>query len=173
MPLFGLLAPPDSRFSPSPGEVSHNPSETSPEAGGVSLSPDRELSRELRSREMAPEVNLGQISAMAAAAARGWPVCLETVLVSLVDAGLRMVAPPTLLYTVTSLHITTTRLITTNTTPTVTCFYRPAHAPPPPLRMFLLCTVTSPLVPLTANTASTLVPLTPTAAAHSFCHIPY
>ena len=98
MPLFGLLAPPDTRLFTSPSQASASPSATAPEAAGASLSPEpeliRELSRELRSREIAPEANLGQISAMAAAAARGWPACLESVLVSLVDAGLRMGAQP-------------------------------------------------------------------------------
>ena len=93
MPLSGLLAPPATRLypshsaTPSPSDTSTGPSATSPEAGGRSPSPERELSRELRSREIAPEANLGQISAMAAAAARGWPACLESLLVSLVDAG--------------------------------------------------------------------------------------
>ena len=42
--------------------------------------------------EIAPEIadRAGQVSAMAAAAARGWPLCLETAMLSLVDAGQRV-----------------------------------------------------------------------------------
>ena len=92
LPLFGLLAPPDitpdtsvSRY-PCPREASSSELcfELALEASGASL--DRELSPEL-SQEILPELHLGQISAMAAAAARGWPVCLEIVISNLVDAG--------------------------------------------------------------------------------------
>jgi hypothetical protein len=104
LPLFGLLAPPDitpdtsvSRY-PCPHEASSSELcfELALEASGASL--DRELSPELShelspelspelSQEILPELHLGQISAMAAAAARGWPVCLEIVISNLVDAG--------------------------------------------------------------------------------------
>ena len=85
LPLFGMLAPPDA--SPSDTSFFEGPLE----AGGASLELELrpELRPELRQEIVSeiPEMNLGRVSAMAAAAARGWPVCLEMVLSSLVDAG--------------------------------------------------------------------------------------